>query len=144
MFRVKDRSRNKEGYSYISDRRFEELTINARRNGAIIVRGGEEVEKHLDAVGANAACINDVLLFRQNVTVSEVLEETRHFEQFCKGTNADKPEELKTILNEIDAKRFIIDNAQKYGVPQREIDETILQLNDYLKRMSESEGIEDV
>lgn len=51
---------------------------------------------------------------------------------------------MKTILNEIDAKRFIIDNAQKYGVPQREIDETILQLNDYLKRMSESEGIEDV
>lgn len=141
MYRAKDRTRKREGYSFISDKRFDDITIPARKNGAIILRGGEDIEQHLDSVGANAACLNDILMFRKNVTVSEALEETRHFEQNRKRMNFDKPDDLRDILNEIDAKQYIIDNSAKYGIPKREIDETREQLSMYQKRLKEYEDV---
>lgn len=49
----------------ISQRRFDELTIEAKKNGATILRGTDEIEKHLDSVNAQAATIGDVMLFRK-------------------------------------------------------------------------------
>lgn len=49
----------------ISQRRFDELTIEAKKNGATILRGTDEIEKHLDSVNAQAATIGDVILFRK-------------------------------------------------------------------------------
>lgn len=144
MYRIKDRSRSKENYNYISDDRFNKLTIKARKQGAIIIRGGKEVEDHLDAMGANASCINDILFFRQKVTISEVLEETRHFEQYIEGLNNDKPETIRTILNEIDAKKYIIRNAKKYRIPKKELEETIFQLQEYELLLSAQEDNSDV
>lgn len=45
--------------------------------------------------------------------------------------NDDKPEPLRTYLNEIEAKQFLLDNAQKYHIPRIEIEETKNQLNSY-------------
>ena len=49
----------------ISQRRFDELTIEEKKNGATILRGTDEIEKHLDSVNAQAATIGDVMLFRK-------------------------------------------------------------------------------
>ena len=136
MLRKVDRSRSREGYSFISDKRFDAITVPVRKKGAIIIRGGEDAEKHLDSVGANAACLGDVLIFRQNVTISEVLEETRHFEQNLTGLNSNKPHRIRELLNEIDAKEFILQNAKKYSVPQKELDETKEQLKFYRTPLS--------
>lgn len=50
------------------------------------------------------------------MSVSEVLEETYHFMQNKSGMNDDKVEPLRTILNEIDAKRYLIKNAKRFNI----------------------------
>ena len=47
LFRKPDRSRSKEKYHYINDKRFDDITAPARRKGAIIMRGIENRAKDL-------------------------------------------------------------------------------------------------
>lgn len=122
---------------FISDKTFDKLTIKARKNGALIIRGTEEVEKHLDDVGAAAANIGDVLLFRKDVCISEVLEEIHHFEQNLKKQNDDKGEPLRSILNEIDAKEYLINNSKKHKIPRNEIEIIMKQLEYYRNALKE-------
>lgn len=71
----KKHSDERSSFSFISDQRFGELTMEARLKGALIIKGTPEVEAHLDLVGASASTIGDTLLFRNDVCISEVLEE---------------------------------------------------------------------
>lgn len=136
-------SDDRSGFRFINDEHFDRLTIPARKNGATIIRGTEEVEAHLTALGASASAIGDVLLFRKNVCVCEVLEETRHFMQNLQGMNDDKGEPLRSILNEIDAKEYVIQNAEKYKVPRNEVELMETQLASYrrqLERYKDGDG----
>lgn len=133
-------NRNRFGITAISDERFNNLTIEARKHGALILRGGAEVEKHLDAMQADASVIGDVILFRQDVCLSEVLEETHHFMQNLQGLNDSKEEPLRTILNEIDAKQYLLDNAQKFSIPRSETELTQEQLKFYKEKLTEFLG----
>ena len=138
VFRSKS---NKSGSNRIavSQKRFDELTIEAKKNGAKIIKCeyNDEIFKHLEKSNATASCIGDTLLFRPDATISEVLEETHHFMQNINGLNDDKSALLRTILNEIEAKEFIINNAKKYNVPRAEIEETIKHLESYKKQLKE-------
>lgn len=125
----------REGFRFISDERFQQLTIEARKNGAIIIRGTSEVERHLDEMDASASTLGDVLMFRKKVCVSEVLEETYHFKQNLAHMNDDKGEPLRTLLNEIDAKKFILDNALKYQIPRNELEKIQKQLDGYQEQL---------
>lgn len=127
----------REKLHFISDERFNQLTIEARKNGAIIIRGGEEVNKHLDKQGAAAAIIGDTILFRDNVCVSEVLEETYHFKQNLIELNVGKPK--RELLNEIDAKKWLLGVADKYNIPRNETEITQKQLKTYERLLGESE-----
>ena len=131
---------SRESFKFISDKTFDNLTIAARKKGAIIMRGTEEVERHLDSIGAAASNLNDILLFRKNVCISEVLEETHHFEQNLMKLNDDKTEPLRSILNEIDAKQYLLDNAEKYRIPRNEIELTKKQLASYQRQLKEIMG----
>lgn len=135
LFRKPDRSRSKEKYNFINNKRFDDITAPARRKGAIIMRGTEDVERHLDKADANAACIGDALLFREKVTISEVLEEVRHFEQNRAGMNSDKPYDLREVLNEIDAKEYLLKNVKKYKIPRIETEEAEALLRQYLEEL---------
>lgn len=135
MFRKRNNLR--EGFHFISDQRFNELTIAARKQGALIYRGTEEVEEHLVKSEASSSCIGDVLLFRKQVAVSEVLEEVHHFIQNKKGMNDDKGEPLRTILNEIDAKKHLIENANNYQIPRNEVELLQHQLESYENQLDE-------
>lgn len=130
--------------SPISDKRFNELTIEAKKNGAEIIRciPGDSAYKHLESNEATASCIGNILIFRKDATVSEVLEETYHYKQNLYGINGDKPLQLRIILNEIDAKEYVIKNAKKYSVPRKEINEIKLQLESYKKELEEVTGKE--
>lgn len=121
----------------ITDRRFSQLTIEARKNGAVIMRGGEEVEKHLDSMNADASILGDVIFFRNEVCVSEVLEETHHFMQNINKMNDDKSEPLRTYLNEIEAKQYLLKNAKKFKIPRSETELTHKQLEYYQKLLEE-------
>jgi hypothetical protein len=124
----------------ISDKRFDQLTVEAKKNGATIIRGGEWAITHLDSVNAAASSLNDWLIFRDTVTVSEVLEETYHFSQNVQNLNIDKGHKLRTILNEIDAKEYLLKNASKYNIPRSETEETQRHLADYKKALEKWKG----
>lgn len=55
----------------ITENRFEELTIEARKKGAISIRCKEndDIFKHLEENNATASRIGNILLFRQDATV---------------------------------------------------------------------------
>jgi len=134
------KNENKVVRKAVSDKRFEQLVIRAKKIGAIIIRGGEEVEKHLDNLKADAATMGDVILLRKNATVSEILEETYHVEQNKAGRNNDKDIRLRNILNEIDAKEYLLKNKAKYNITRAESGETEKQLKQYKKLLREYEG----
>ncbi len=123
----------RETLHFISKERFDQLTIEARKNGATIIRGGEEVNRHLDNVNAAAAIIGDVILFRNEVCVSEVLEETYHFKQNLNGLNDGHID--REILNEIDAKKWLITVKDKYKIPREEHELNKAQLEFYKKEL---------
>ena len=127
----------RKDFAFISDERFNSLTITAKKNGATIMRGTEEVNRHLDAMGASASTLGDIILFRDKVCVSEVLEETHHFMQNMSAFNDDKPEPLRTYLNEIDAKEYVLRAAKQYKVPRNEQDHIRKQLENYKKLLAE-------
>lgn len=88
-------------------------------------------------MGASALQVCDVIMFRKDVTISDVLEEVYHFEQNRKGVNSEKPEALRTILNEIDAKKYLISVAKRYKIPLEEDAVTRKQLAHYEKSLKE-------
>ena len=94
----------RKNFKFISDERFDRLTIGAKKDGATIIRGDPQWEKHLVEQNASAATIGNIMIFRTQVCVSEVLEETRHFYQNRIGMNGDKPVLLQILLNEIEAR----------------------------------------
>ena len=128
---------SRKGFKFISQERFDSLTVEARKNGATIVRGTPEVERHLTKMDASASHLGGTLLFMKDVCVSDVLEETYHHMQNLRGLNDDKESTLRTILNEIDAKQYLLDNAQKYKIPRNEIELTRKQLEGYKKQLEE-------
>ncbi len=109
-------------FKSLSKERFDQLTIPARKMGATIIQGTPEVEAHLAKNKAAAATLGDCLLFRSDATMCEVLEETRHFWQDKNGMNNDKDADLRTILNEIDAKEYVLLNAARFKLPRAEIE----------------------
>lgn len=127
----------RKNFKYISDERFDALTIEARKNGAIIIRGTPEIEQHLDMQGASAATLGDVLIFKKDVCLSEVIEETHHFKQNLAELNSDKGEPLRTILNEIDAKKHILKVAKKYQIPRNELEHIKKQLESYKRQLED-------
>ncbi len=135
LFHKRDYKR--EGYHFISDKRFDQIMTNVRRQGGMVIRGGEEVEKHLDDKGAGASTVGDILFFRQEVTVSEALEEAYHFEQNKNHLNDDRGHGIRTILNEIDAKEYVLANKKKYRIPRKEVEETESQLKELKQKLED-------
>ena len=125
------------GFKFISDSHFNALTIEARKNGAVILRGTPEIEAHLEKMDASASTIGNILLFKKDVCISEVLEETYHYKQNIEGLNNDKENRLRTILNEIDAKKYILDNAVRHKVPRNEVELIRKQLESYMRELHE-------
>ncbi len=88
-------------------------------------------------MGVAAANVGDILIFRKDVCISEVLEEIHHFEQNLSGMNSDKDEPLRSILNEIEAKQYLLDNVKKYRIPRKETELTRKKLESDKKQLDE-------
>lgn len=131
------KSRERTNIKPISNESFKRLMIRAEKLGATYVRGETWVEEHLDKMDAAASSIGSVLLFRKQVTKSEVLEEIYHVEQNLRKLNNDKEFYLRKILNEIDAKEYLLKVAKKYKIPRQEIEESQMQLEEYKKLLEE-------
>lgn len=124
-------------FKELSSTAFDNLTIPARLKGAEILRGTDEVIEHLKKRNASASTIGNCLLFGKKVCASEVLEEVRHYEQNLTYMNDDKAEPLRTLLNEIEAKEYVLNNAKKYNIPRNEIEFVTKQLEWYKEQLKE-------
>ena len=117
------------------------MTIAARKKGAISMRGTEYVEHHLDFMNAAASTLDNILFLEKMFVSVRVLEETYHFEQNLSKMNSDKDEPLSSILNEIDAKQYLLDNTEKFKIPRNEIELT-KQTKIVSKELEDSENRE--
>ena len=124
-------------YKPVSEERYNQLIIPLKKMGVTIHRDAE-AERHLDFLGVEAGTIgtHDVL-FREKVSISAILEETHHIRQNRRGMNDDKEAPLRTALNEIDAKKYLLRVAEKYGIPREEIEATKIQLSQYEEDLKE-------
>ena len=115
----------------ISKSMFDKLTINAKKQGATIIRGGEFANSRL--VGnKRASAIGDILVFREDASKSDVHEELRHFWQYRTGFLKSENDAIKReYLLEIDAKKYLIRNAKKFKIPRVETQETKRELEVY-------------
>lgn len=122
----------------ISDQRFNELTQEARKNGATVERGTPFAEDYLDRRGADAATAFGVMFFRKNVTASEAVEESYHIMQEVNGIFSDVGDAvLQAILREIDAQHYVINNSVRFGIPRQEVDATRIMLSKYKRELDE-------
>lgn len=138
MFRKGNSHRKVEnGIEIIDQPTYNKLIEPVLKNGGKVYRGTDEIEQHLSANNASASTIGDVILFRKNVTVSDVLEETFHFKQNIQKRNADKPLKEQIILNEIEAKEYVLSHREKYHIPESEVEQTKNQIESYKKELRE-------
>ena len=127
-----------ETYNFkpVTEEQFEQLTIPLKKMGVIIMRGDDKTEQRLKIFGAQGSTLgSDIVSFRKNVSISTILEETYHIIQNRQGMNDDKEQRLRTILNEIDAKRYLLNIADTYNIPRSEIQETKKHLDYYEKAL---------
>lgn len=131
----KTNRKNKDGIEIIDEATYNKLIRNVKRNGATVIRGSDEVEEHLAKNGSTASCIGKVLMFSENATISDVLEETYHFMQNINKVNSNKPMKELLLLNEIDAQEYLLSVADKYRIPESELAVTRKNLEDYKKAL---------
>lgn len=125
--------KKKDGIEIIDEATYNKLIRNVKRNGGTVIRGSAEVNEHLAKNGSTASCIGKVILFSENATISDVLEETYHFTQNVKKMNSNKPLKERLLLNEIDAQNYLLSVADKYNIPESELAVTRKNLEDYKK-----------
>ena len=126
-----------EGVEIIDEATYNKLIRKVKKNGGIVIRGTGEVETHLAKNGSTASCIGDTILFSEKVTISDVLEETYHFEQNLKKMNSRKPAKERLLLNEIDAQKYLLSVAGKYHIPEIELEVTRSNLKEYEDALEE-------
>lgn len=125
------KSNNETVFKPISDRRFNELTLSAKKQGADIHRN-DELARMLLGPGKRAVTINDIIVFGEEVSLTDVHEELRHFWQnmtgLFDGIDNEKEREYRA---EIEAKKYLITNAKKFRIPRVETEETKKELAHY-------------
>lgn len=107
------------------------------KKGADVRIANDEWLRRLEEANATAVTIGDVIIFRPDATVSDVLEETHHFMQNKQGLNCQYGSVQREILNEIEAKEYLISVIDKYKIPEEEIHITKQQLKNYRHQMEE-------
>ena len=126
-----------DGHKIIDKATYHKITKPAIKKGADIRIADKEWTRHLEEQNATAVTIGDIIIFREDATVSDVLEETYHFMQNKIGLHAECPERERVLLNEIDAKKYVLSMSEKYHVPAEEIALTKKQLESYQREMDE-------
>ena len=77
----------------------------------------------MEEKNATAMTIGDTIMYRPDICLSEMLEEIRHVNQNEIGMNNNEYPAVHELLNEIEAREWVIQNAKKYQVPRIEIEE---------------------
>lgn len=131
-----ERKKNTEKRVTINKEKQRKLTAEFRKNGGKVWQGSE-AEHYLKSRGAAAMTLGDATIVLQNKpTISEVLEELYHIEQFKNGEIDDDISKYKA---EIEAQNYLLSVEKMYNIPRREIEETKRNLT-YWKGKLENEN----
>lgn len=131
-----ERKKNTEKRVTINKEKQRKLTAEFRKNVGRVWQGSE-AEHYLKSRGAAAMTLGDATIVLQNKpTISEVLEELYHIEQFKNGEIDDDISKYKA---EIEAQNYLLSVEKMYNIPRREIEETKRNLN-YWKGKLENEN----
>ena len=136
MYRRKGHTHRKtahNGGKIIDKALYNRITKPAIKAGADIRIADDKWQKHLENQQASAVSIGNIIFFSKEATVSDVLEEIHHFYQNKKGMNDHLGVKERAILNEIDAKEYLLSSAKKYKIPLEEVELTKKQLESYKK-----------
>lgn len=127
--------RNRE---IIDQQTYNKLTREFLKKGGIIYRD-EEAERHLNATGNGAAYIMgaNTAFFRRDATVSEVLEEMYHAHQDKSGMFNQYPIDEISLRREIDAQKHVMMLKARYKIPESEMEELQINLDNYEKELEE-------
>lgn len=131
-----ERKKNTEKRVTINKEKQRKLTAEFRKNGGKVWQCSE-AEYYLKSRGAAAMTLGDATIVLQNKpTISEVLEELYHIEQFKNGEIDDDISKYKA---EIEAQNYLLSVEKIYNIPRKEIEETKRNLN-YWKGKLENEN----
>ena len=106
---------------------------------SIINKGGKIViateENGLIGVlqGNRAATMDTVIYLREDMTISEVLEERKHFFQNISGKFDKFESDVRIVKQEIEANEYLLSVKDKFKIPLEEIEETKELLEYYQK-----------
>ena len=126
------------GQQIIDKPTYQKLTRDFLRRGGVIIRG-EEAERHLDKQGAHASYMwgGNVAFFRDEATVSDVLEEMYHADQDHAGAYNSYPQNEIVLRREIDAQEYLLSVVEKYKIPIEETEVTRRNLEQYRKDLED-------
>lgn len=124
------------GNQIIDEATYHKIINPAIKAGADIRIAEGEYLEHIREQGT-AVTIGDVIFFTPERTVSDVLEEVHHFYQNKKGLNNQYDRKQREILNEIDAKEYLLRMTDKYNIPLEEVEETRQHLESYKRQMQD-------
>ena len=131
-----ERKKNKSKRITINKERQRKLTAGFRKNGGKIWQDAG-AEAYLKVRGVNAVALSeDLIALKNRPTISEILEELYHVEQFKDGkidvTN------ISRYKAEIEAQNYLLSVKKLYNIPEEEILETKANLQ-YWKEKLENE-----
>ena len=119
LFRNKDSNKRRP----INIARQNRLTRDFRQNGGVIFQSlvGDQ---YLKKIGAAAVNYNEkTIILPTKPTISEVLEELYHAEQYRNG-KIDPNDYVSKIKAEIDAQNYLLSVEKRYNIPRNESEQT--------------------
>ena len=131
------RRKSADGKYIIDKPTYNKITKPVVRQGADIRIAEGKVLERMNKQNASAVTYGDVIFLLPDATVSDVLEETYHFLQNRRGTNRQYSNLQRTILNEIDAKEYLLSMTEKYKIPVEEVELTRHRLANYKNQMEQ-------
>ena len=119
LFRNKDSNKRRP----INIARQNRLTRDFRQRGGVIFQSPEG-DQYLKKVGAAALNYNEkTIILPTKPTISEVLEELYHAEQYRNG-KIDPNDNISKIKAEIDAQNYLLSVEKRYNIPRNESEQT--------------------
>lgn len=119
LFRNKDSNKRRP----INIARQNRLTRDFRKKGGVIFQSLAG-DQYLKKIGAAAINYNEKTIFlNTKPTISEVLEELYHAEQYRNG-KIDPNDYISKIKAEIDAQNYLLSVEKRYNIPRNESEQT--------------------
>ena len=134
LFRNKDSNKRRP----INIARQNRLTRDFRQNGGVIFQSPVG-DQYLKKIGAAALNYNEkTIILPTKPTISEVLEELYHAEQYRNG-KIDPNDNISKIKAEIDAQNYLLSVEKRYNIPRNESEQTKKNLKYWKEKLKKYE-----